>query len=791
MPDHLLPIHGCENQSRAGDVVFVHGLNGNARDYWCHEGKPENYWPTWLGEALPNIGVWSLGYENAAFRSRRLSFLNWSGYRGFAMPLWDRAKSVLLQLEVSGFGKRPLVFVTHSMGGLLVKQILRIAYESPDQGVKALLENTRGVCFIATPHIGSDLAKWASYFQTLLGINVSIDELKPHGSLLRELNELYRNLVTRKDVNIKTLSFYETKPLFGGTLVVAEGDADPGVPQAGLYALGADHISICKPRSTSDPLNIKIINFIRSDCFQLAASPPSHPEPTPGPSPPPFRKDQEPRLMTRQDVDTTELIPGPASIAARSSAEKNEVRVSGERLGVPTRLAFVRDLSGLAPADWATLVAAIEGAGAHVSRLGTVAEQVAELVRWAESPIGPGLVTIQEALAKYSPKPAVISQDIPARQITVLMALPRHVDFVGRTDEPESTHDFSQDRDPQGILPTDPGQVATTASPLPSGKIIQVPSFHFGSVVPPDFFIDREEELEEASRLIQAGQGLLLVGSRRAGKTSFITKLIHKMMGTPGNDILATYLNLQQCTKLTIETFLEHTLLNLIGEMARQLFHCKYSDLLRPDPIGGNERLCKDQEFADFVNLFARIKERTHKRHGAMPSPLLASEYIQLSQALLEILQAKHWRCCVIFYDEANRLPHELSVDLVASNQETLNTAGLISVYAASPEMEKSLDDLREVLGHHLPLGPFRSLEHLRALLARYCRTSDNVQTELPAEPSAIELLWKHSHGLPYIIQLLSGLSFRLARDQHCPVVTSRHVEQAHDQLRREKPHLF
>jgi hypothetical protein len=52
----------------------------------------------------------------------------------------------------------------------------------------------------------------------------------------------------------------------------------------------------------------------------------------------------------------------------------------------------------LTPADLATLVAAIsEEAASHLSRHSTVAEQVAELIRWAESPTGPGLIAVETA----------------------------------------------------------------------------------------------------------------------------------------------------------------------------------------------------------------------------------------------------------------------------------------------------------------------------------------------------------------------------------------------------------
>jgi pimeloyl-ACP methyl ester carboxylesterase len=275
VPDELLPIHGGQNPERMADVIFVHGLNGNHGLYWCHDDNPDNYWPAWLAEDLFDFGVWSLGYENAALKSRKASFFRRSGYRGFAMPLWDRAKSVLLQLENNGIGQHPLIFVAHSMGGLLVKQLLAAANEPSAQSPwKNILKNTRGVCFIATPHLGADSANWVSYFRRVLGVNVSVDELRAHDAGLRRLHEFYRSVAT-EGVGIKTLTFYETKPLVGDLLVVAQGDADPGFSGAGIYALGEDHITICKPRSKSSDIHLKLVDFIKKDCLALSVAAPN------------------------------------------------------------------------------------------------------------------------------------------------------------------------------------------------------------------------------------------------------------------------------------------------------------------------------------------------------------------------------------------------------------------------------------------------------------------------------------------------------------------------------------
>ena len=65
------------------------------------------------------------------------------------------------------------------------------------------------------------------------------------------------------------------------------------------------------------------------------------------------------------------------------------------------RATLVRTVSGFAPSDMAMFVTLIEGAADHIGRHGTVPEQAAELIRWAESSTGPGLEAIRRALEDF------------------------------------------------------------------------------------------------------------------------------------------------------------------------------------------------------------------------------------------------------------------------------------------------------------------------------------------------------------------------------------------------------
>jgi serine/threonine protein kinase len=320
---------------------------------------------------------------------------------------------------------------------------------------------------------------------------------------------------------------------------------------------------------------------------------------------------------------------------------------------------------------------------------------------------------------------------------------------------------------------------------------LSMPRFHYGSVVPPPYFIDRDRELAEAQQIIAAGQSFLIVGKHRVGKTSFCHKLIHQLMGSPDNQVLAAYLNLQQLLNLTIETFLEHTLLNLMGEIARQVFRCKYSDLMRPNPADAHAGLAGDAVFGSFVHIFNLVRRRTQSVQGVSPAPLPAQEFVQFTNDLLDLVRRCGWSNFAIFYDEANRLPRELSIDLLVSHAEALNTAGVMSVYVASPVMAEAFRPLYEAFGRELHLGSFASIEDLRRLLARYYFDDASRIADLPVAGEAIELLWNVARGQPFPIQLLAGRSFDLARAEQANEVGASHVAGACEALKAEKRFPF
>ena len=243
----LLRVGGAEGASRRLDVIFVHGLGGDARNTWHPDDDPEAFWPSWLASDIPGIAVWSLGYDVSP-----------SAWKGTSMPLVDRAVNSLAKLEAQGLGDRPIIFVCHSMGGLLVKQMLRHGADYGVESWKGLAAKTRGLVFLSTPHSGSDLANWMKHLGFLLRATVSVDELRAQDPRLRDLNTWFRNWMTKQ---IAVHAYCEKLPM-NGLIVVDEGSADPGVQGVVVIPVDENHATICKPASRDKLVYQRVKKFV-------------------------------------------------------------------------------------------------------------------------------------------------------------------------------------------------------------------------------------------------------------------------------------------------------------------------------------------------------------------------------------------------------------------------------------------------------------------------------------------------------------------------------------------------
>jgi len=233
------------------DMVFIHGLRGDARATWewvDPEYGDKSFWPKDLADELPSVAVWSVGYDSSPTK--------WIGRN---MPMLDRANSLLDLLDANGIGVRPVIFVTHSLGGLLAKAILRASHDTPAKYDKHLLHrNTRGFLFFSTPHTGSSIANLAS---CILGGRPTeiLAELSHNDAYLRDLSQWFSD--KGKELGIHCATYFEAYKTCKVTVV----DAVSANPNLGMRPVpfDGDHFSICKIPNGTDQRYKQVLKFVK------------------------------------------------------------------------------------------------------------------------------------------------------------------------------------------------------------------------------------------------------------------------------------------------------------------------------------------------------------------------------------------------------------------------------------------------------------------------------------------------------------------------------------------------
>ncbi|XP_035893345.1 protein SERAC1 isoform X2 [Anopheles stephensi] len=238
-------------------------------DSWLQEplesGQRSFCWPMeWLPKDFPSIRVLGLDYDS--------SLSQWSAtgcpcekYDG---KLQKRAAEFLEKLATSDVGQdRPIIWVGHSMGGLLIKSIMVQALESPNPKVRRLAENSRVVMFLGTPHRGSGVAKLKQHTSALVWPSVEVQELEENSSQLLHLNKTFLRAVDGlgpRKPEIITLCEGRPTVLTSFKLaihVVPESSAR--IDAGDFYLTSEDHLNLSKPICRQSFLYQRLVGAIQ------------------------------------------------------------------------------------------------------------------------------------------------------------------------------------------------------------------------------------------------------------------------------------------------------------------------------------------------------------------------------------------------------------------------------------------------------------------------------------------------------------------------------------------------
>jgi hypothetical protein len=207
------------------------------------------FWPARIAQEHPRCCVWTLQYTARLFE--------WNPFaRGRSIDLLDRAVWLVQSLVQNKIPAKPIVFVTHSLGGVLVKQALQFARSLGPAEWRTVWGQTQAVVFLATPHVGSHLADVATLVaevtrgasmltRLVLRPSPALKNLEKNNPTLRYLSDWYRDQAPTQ--GIETIAFAERRP-YKGVMVVDESSANPQVANCVVVPLpDDDHVSIAKP----------------------------------------------------------------------------------------------------------------------------------------------------------------------------------------------------------------------------------------------------------------------------------------------------------------------------------------------------------------------------------------------------------------------------------------------------------------------------------------------------------------------------------------------------------------
>jgi hypothetical protein len=161
-----------------------------------------------------------------------------------------------LEREDPGQDHIPIIFVAHSLGGLICKRAIQIAFADDDPKVKSISSSWLGTIFMGTPHTGSVVADifkpLASAVNMVWATGNFLKDLKKDKTTVAELDSEFMTAIRRISTDINIFCFYEGQCMPGLRILIVNM-ASATYPQYKSQVINADHSKMVKFTSRNDP----------------------------------------------------------------------------------------------------------------------------------------------------------------------------------------------------------------------------------------------------------------------------------------------------------------------------------------------------------------------------------------------------------------------------------------------------------------------------------------------------------------------------------------------------------
>ncbi|KAI9685382.1 MAG: hypothetical protein M1822_004513 [Bathelium mastoideum] len=296
------------NDQRTLNVVFIHGLRGHPRRTWeaaagatntsdateKRKGlrsllkeravrspststeqaqgsstlpSPTVFWPEeYLASDLPQAQLWTYGYNadvvGGLFQANNQNSISNHG----------RNLSVKLEREINN--EKPIAFVVHSLGGVIIKDAIRRS--------EKIRNRTKLIIFLGTPHRGSPYAGWGQAISNLARVALQdsnkklLQTLEVNSEVLDNIHEEFKTIASKGLFKIH--SFQEARGIVGmkglDQKVVDDFSSKLDLPNPLeiVESIDANHMQMARYSSNEDEGYIAVSGILREFVRQESGS---------------------------------------------------------------------------------------------------------------------------------------------------------------------------------------------------------------------------------------------------------------------------------------------------------------------------------------------------------------------------------------------------------------------------------------------------------------------------------------------------------------------------------------